>query len=164
MVKRRKHRHIKRWLKLSKEERALRVKSLDVLRLIREGKSLTRASGELGLKPDTVRHNLGSVLYKCKRKWRAKKSDTLERELIIYENGRRRTVIVKGSKQAAIIGRYYNDVKKGLYSGDWRALKKYKRTRIKNIYGKTHHLETDPTKIQEIELRREEHELGEIYD
>ncbi len=162
--KRKRPSRVKRWTKLTKNEKAARVRALAVLRLMRRGKSLLSASHAEGIKPETVLKHLGSVLYKRGRKWRAKKNDNLERGLVIYENGRRRTIIVKGNKKASIIGRYYNDERKALYSGNWGPLKKYKGTRVRDIDDEFHYFETDLEVIQEIESRKENHEFEEIYD
>lgn len=164
MRKHRKPTKIKRWTKLTKREKATRVRALAVLRLMHKGKSLLGAARDEGIRPETVRKHLGSVLYKRGRKWRAKKNDDLERGLIIYENGRRRTIIVKGNKKASVIGRYYNDQRKALYSGNWKPLNKYKRDRIKDTDNEVHYFETGPVVIQEIESRKEYHEFEEIYD
>jgi len=53
------------WSELTKRERILRVKSLDVLKKVRSGKSLSKASKELHIKPETViKHTNGFIKSK----------------------------------------------------------------------------------------------------
>jgi hypothetical protein len=82
----------------------------------------------------------------------------------IYEHGRIVSVIIKDSKAASLIGGYMNDVKKALYSGDWKPLEKYKRGVITDIKGKKHRLETRPEMIKDIELSIEDTEFIPVYD
>jgi hypothetical protein len=59
--KRKRPSRVKRWTKLTKNEKAARVRALAVLRLMRRGKSLLSASHAEGIKPETVLNIL--VLY-----------------------------------------------------------------------------------------------------
>lgn len=156
---------MKSWLKLSPEEKVERVRSLEVLRLMRDGKSLAASSKSIGIKPETVKRNLGRFIYKRKGRWHAKKTENnIQREMQIYEKGRVASIIVKNSVAASLIGRYMNDVKRGLYYGEWSALGKYKRRIIADVKGKRHRLETRPEAIKEIELSMEDTEFIPIYD
>lgn len=155
---------IRSWLKLSPSEKIDRVRSLEVLRLMKEGKSLTSASKSIGIKPKSVKRTLGKFIYKRRGKWRTKKiENNIQRELQIYERGKVRSIIVRNSKDASLIGRYYNDVKRGLMTGDWKPLRKYKKYKIKDAKDRLHRLETNPSKIKEIELAKEEPEFFDIY-
>ncbi len=155
----------KSWLKLSPDEKVERIKSLEVLRLMKDGKSLTASSKSVGIRPETIKLNLHKFIYKRKRKWHAKKvENNIQRELQIYERGNVRSIIVRNSKDASLIGQYYNDVKHGLTTGDWKPLEKYKKRKIRDIKGKVHKLETNPSKIQDIELAKEEPEFFDIYE
>ena len=49
-------------------------------------------------------------------------------------------------------------------TGDWKPLQKYKKLKIRDVKGKTHKLETNPSKIQDIELAKEEPEFFDIYE
>ena len=91
------------------------------------------------------------------------KSDKIPREIIIKEDGNEIPIIVKNSKHASIIGQYHNAVRHFLDTGDNSKLKKFKKTRIKDVDGKTHSLEINSDKIIEIEDRKEEPEIFEIY-
>ena len=165
MVKSRKRSKSKSWSKLSPNKKVERVRSLEVLRLMKGGKSLTASSKSIGIKPEIIKRNLGRFIYKRKRKWHAKKvENNIQRELQIYERGKVMSIIVRNSKDASIIGQYYNDVKHGLITGDWEPLKKYKKRKIRDVRGKVHKLETNPSKIQDIELTKEEPEFFDIYE
>lgn len=156
---------LKSWLKLSPKEKVERTRSLEVLRLVKDGKSLTASSKSVGISTETVKMNLGRFIYKHKRKWRAKKKENnIQREMQIYERGKINSIIVRNSKDASLIGRYYNDVKHGLMTGDWRPMQKYKKRKIRDVKGKVHRLETNPLKIQDIELAKEEPEFFDIYE
>ena len=128
---------------------------------MRNGVSLSKASKNVGIEPETVRSNVGKVIYKRKGRWHVRKNDTIQRGMIIYENGHITHIIVKNSKTASLIGKYMNDVKKSLYSGDWVHLEKYESRVIIDIKGKRHRVEINPVNIQEIELRKENHEENE---
>ena len=155
----------KSWLKLSPKEKVERIRSLEVLRLMKEEKSLTASSKSVGINAETAKRNLGMFIYKRKRKWHAKKSENnIQRELQIYERGKVRSIVVRNSKDASLIGQYYNDVKHALTTGDWKPLQKYKRRKIKDVKGKKHRLETRPEVIKEIELSMEDTEFIPIYD
>ena len=153
-----------KWFKLKPDEKHTRILSLKVLNEIRDGKSLIKACKELGISSKTARINLGSFIYKIKRRWRAKKFDRIQRRMNIYENGRIKSIIVTNSKDASLIGKYFNDVKKALETGDESILKKYKRRYIVDAKGKRHKLETRLEKIYEIEEAKEEPEFFEIYE
>ena len=75
MAKHYKKSRLKSWLKLSPKEKVERIRSLEVLRLMKEGKSLTASSKSVGIRTEAVKMNLGRLIYKRKRKWRAKKKE-----------------------------------------------------------------------------------------
>lgn len=165
MVKSRKKPRIKGWLKLSPKEKLNRIKSLEVLRLMHDGKSLSASSKKVGLRAGIVKSDLGSYLYKRKRIWHAKKiENNIQREMMIYEKGKPVAIIVRNSKDASLIGQYFNDVKRFLETGDKTLLTKYKKRVIRDAKGKKHKLETRPEKIIQIEERKEEPEFFDIYE
>ena len=155
----------KSWLRLSPREKVERIRSLEVLRLMKEGKSLTYSSKSVGISTKIAKMNLGGFIYKRKRKWHVKKGENnIQRELQIYEKGKITSIIVRNSKDASLIGQYYNDVKHGLMTGDWKPIHKYKKRKIRDVKGRVHRLETNPSKIQDIELAKEEPEFFDIYE
>jgi len=152
-----------KWIKLKPKERHIRILSLKVLNEIRDRRSLTKVCKEFGIFPRTVRTHLGTSIYKKKGRWIAKKFDRIQRQLNIYERGRIKSIIVTNSKDASLIGKYYNDVKKALETGNESILKKYKRRYIRDTKGKRHKLETRLEKIREIEEAKEDPEFYQIY-
>jgi hypothetical protein len=153
-----------KWAKLAPKDRSTRVLSLKALDFMRDGISLTKASGEVGLNTETVRQHVGPAIYKRKRRWRAKLSDRIERQMQIYTRGRVKAIVLTNSKDASVVGQYFNDVKKALETGDEQILKKYKKYEIKDSKGKKQKLETRLNKIYEIEEAKEEPEFFEIYE
>jgi hypothetical protein len=152
------------WFELKPKDRHLRNLSLKILSEMREGKSLTRASKEIGLDREIVKQHIKSTIYKRKRRWRAREFDKIQRGMNIYERGRIKSIVVTNSKDASLIGKYYNDVKKALETGDESILRKYKKKVIRDAKGKKHKLETRLEKILEIEESKEEPEIWEIYE
>lgn len=120
-----------KWFRLKPKDRSIRILALKVLDLIREKISLTKASREVGLDIETVKQHIRSAIYKRKRRWKAKKFDKIQREMNIYERGKIKSIVVTNSKDASLIGKYYNDVKKALETGKEKILRKYKRRVIK---------------------------------
>lgn len=153
----------KRWASLTPSEKATRVRALEALRLMKEGKSLSNASKSVGISPRTAKSQLGRVLFKRKRRWHARPKDRVERGLIIYDKGRIVQIVVSDSETASQVGQYLNDTKKVLVSGDESILKRYKKVVIIDANGKKHKLETRLEKIKIIEFSREDVEFSDIY-
>ncbi len=149
------------WKKL--KDKDARVSSLEILRLMRKGFSLTKTSEKSRLDVDIVKQHIFSAIFKRKGRWRAKKKDFIERGLTFYEDGESKTIIVSNSERASLIGRYLNDVKKALETGNDKILKKYKRRVIRDAKGKKHKLEIRLEKVREIEEAKEEPEFFAVY-
>ena len=151
------------WRELSASQKAERIRSLEVLRKMRSGDSLTSSSKEIGLSLSSSKSNLGRSIFKRSMRWKARKSDSIQRAMQIYEKGRVRSVIIRNSKDSSLIGEYYNAVRKYLETGDASYLKKFRRKTIIDSKGKKHKLETNPKKIREIEEAKESSEFFDIY-
>jgi|SRR5579875_3002100 len=149
------------WSEITIQERQIREKSLDVLRKVRNGKSLTEASKELHTTPETVIKNAGAF-RKVKGKWIAKSQDRISRIMSIYENGKQSWIEIRDSRTASKIGKYNSAVNEFLRTGDANVLKPFKRP-FKDANGKKHYFETDPDKLYEISEQQEEPEFWEIY-
>ena len=152
------------WKNLKPRERTIRNLSLKVLDLMRDKKSLTKSSKEFGLERETVKQHISSAIFKRNSRWVAKKLDKIQRGMNIYTRGNIKSIVVPNSKHASLIGRYYNDVKKALETGNDSFLKKYKRRLIRDAKGKKHKLETRLDKIRDIEESKEEPEFYQIYE
>lgn len=153
-----------KWAKMKPAGRRLRIQALKGLGLMRDRVTLTKASKEVGLTTETFKDHIKAAIFKTKGRWRAKKVDRIERQMQINERGKVKSIVVTNLKDASIIGKYHNDVKKALETGNEKILRKYKRYVIKDSKGKMHRLETRLNKIYEIEDAKEEPELFEIYE
>lgn len=155
--------HRLEWDFLTPRERELRSKALRVIaQMRREGCSLTKASREGGISPQTVRRHTKAV-KKIDGRWKPTKYDRIERVMAINENGREVWLSVNDSRHASTIGRYHSAVRQFLETGDESILKPFKGKRFKDAKGNWHILETDPKKLYEIAERREEEEYFTIY-
>lgn len=149
------------WSAITKRELRFREKSLDVLRKVRNGQPLTKASKELHIRPETVIKNTGAF-KKVKGKWTAKSQDRISRVMSIYENGKQSWIEIRDSRTASRIGKYNSAVNEFLRTSDIKVLKPFKKP-FKDAQGKLHHFETDPDKLYEIAEQQEEPEFYEIY-
>ena len=81
----------------------------------------------------------------------------------INENGKEISIEINDSRRASLIGKYHNNVKRFLESGNVKLLLKFKHKRIKDVNNTFHSFETESEKIIEIHSRIEEPEFYEIY-
>jgi len=152
------------WSALSPKEKATREKALDVVSdMRRSGKSLTRASKERGISPETVRRHTKAVT-KDGRRWRAKRYDKIPRVWKIYEDGDVKTIEVDDSRHASTIGEYHNAVKNFLRTNDESYLMPYRGKKIRDSSGNMHELETDPKVLYEIQEKIPDIEFFEVYN
>ena len=149
------------WSEIAKRELRIREKSLEVLRKVRNGKSLSSASRELHTTPETVIKNTGAF-RKVKGKWIAKSQDRISRIMSIYENGKQSWIDVRDSRTASRIGKYNSAVNEFLRTGDANVLKPFRKP-FRDANSKKHYFETDPDKLYEIAEQQEEPEFWEIY-
>jgi len=149
------------WSELTRKEVILREKSLDVLRKVRNGQSLSKASKELHIKPETViKHT--NAFRKSKGKWVAKSQDRISRIMNVYKNGKQQWIEIRDSRTASKIGKYNSAVNQFLRTGNEDVLKQFKKP-FKDSKGNSHFFETDPDKLYEIAESQEEPEFYEIY-
>lgn len=152
----------KKWNKLFASQKSDRINALNVLSEVRKGRSLIKIVKDYGFSLEKVKQHLGNTISFKNNNWIARKIDRIERAIVIYENGKRKTIIVNNSSEAGKIGKYYNAVKKFLQTGNINELKNIK-IKVKDSKGRIHTLETNPERILEIEEEKEEPELTEIY-
>jgi len=149
------------WSELTRRELILREKSLDVLRKVKNGQSLSKASKELHIKPETViKHT--NAFRKSKGKWIAKSQDRISRVMSVYENGQQQWIEIKDSRIASRIGKYNSAVNQFLRTGNEDVLKQFIKP-FKDSKGNLHFFETNADKLNEIAEREEEPEFYEIY-
>jgi len=153
----------RRWTNLSPRQKLLREKSLSVLSEARKSKqSLSKLAKKHDVSSRTVLNNT-NAFRKKQRRWNAKRFDKIPRVMKINENGKEISIQINDSRTAALIGRYHNAVKLFLNTGDKKALRKFRRKKIKDIDGNLHSLETNPNSLIEINERIEEPEFYELY-
>ena len=155
--------HKRPWSVLTPRQKFFREKSLSILSQTRRSKkSVTKLANEHEISLTTVLYNTKGF-KKSGRRWIAKRSDKISRVIKINEKGREVSIEINDSRTASLIGRYHNAVKQFLNTGNKKALKKFRKKKIKDINGKFHSLETNPQSLIEINERIEEPEFYELY-
>lgn len=151
------------WSSLSPREKRIREKSLEVLSEVRRNKkSLTTASKDKRISLKAVLQNT-NAFKKVGNRWIAKAFDRIPRVMKINENGKIVSIEINDSRIASLIGRYHNEVKKYLDTGDASELSKFKGKTIKDINGNLHVFETDSEALETINEAIEEPEFYDIY-
>ena len=152
------------WRKLSSRQKSVRTRSLSVLSELRKSKSksVQDVARNNGIRVSTVMNNTNGF-KKVNGRLIVKKWDVVPRVMLINENGKEKSVEVKNSRTAGVIGRYHNAVKHFLNTGDRTKLKQFRNKKIKDSSGKIHRLETDTERIIKINQRIEEPEFYEVY-
>jgi len=162
---RRKHVSEKQWDKLSPVKRGIRVKALQGLQFMRGGTTLNEASKRIDLDSRTFRRHIRGALLKTSAGWIAKPIDNISRGLLIKERRMLGEVpiTVSGSKMAQLVGQHHAATKECLHSGNLEVLKKFDGVYIIDSSRKRHYFETDPSRIEELESKKENAEFYTIY-
>ena len=152
------------WKKLSARQKSVRARSLSVISELRKSKSKSTqdVARNNGIRVLTVMNNTNGF-KKVNGRLVVKKWDVVPRMMLINENGQEKSVEVKNSRTASVIGRYHNAIKHFLNTGDRTKLKQFRNKKIKDSGGKIHRFETDTEKIIKINQRIEEPEFYEVY-
>ena len=153
------------WSKLTPRQKMLREKSLNVINVLRNSKTKTLAqtARDNVVSVDTViKHTNG--FKKVNGKLVVKRWDGIKRVMRINTEGKEKSIEIKDSRTASVVGRYHNAVKQFLNTGDKTKLQKFRNKKVKDSKGKLHKLETDPQKIIQINERIEEPEFYEVYN
>ena len=148
---------------LRPNEKVLRKTSLSILNRIRRRENPQNIINDSQISEKNILKHLGNNIKIKNNSIKVTKIDKIPREMIISENGKEISIIVKNSKDASKIGQYHNAKRQFLESGNSSSLKKFKKIKIKDADGKIHQFETSPKKIIEIEDRKEEPEFFDIY-
>ncbi len=106
-------------------------------------------------KTDAVKVVRGRLLPKVR--------DRIPRSLRFYEKGKLRHAEVANSLAASDIGRYWNAIRELTETGKSSALRRLRRQRFKDIDGRFHTLEKNPSGILRLEERRPKPEFFQIY-
>jgi hypothetical protein len=111
----------------------------------REGVSLKQASREVGTSPRTVVKWGGSAFKKQKSgKYSVKAKDNLLRLLQIPTSEGTVEIGVRGSKDASLLGEYWNAVHRYLQTGETSQLSRFRCQTIIDADGEEFQLITDP--------------------
>lgn len=115
------------------------------LRGLRRGMSLTASAREFGVSPERLRRYLNNagVIRKQKGRWIAA-TDIRSRQMLIFSEGKARTIIVADFETASLIGRYLSAVGKFLSSNDPSFLTPFKGESVTGLQGRTYPFETRP--------------------
>lgn len=153
------------WRKLSPRQKLLREKSLVVISELRNTKSKTlpQAANDNNITAkNVIKHTNG--FKKVNGKPVVKRWDRIKRVMRINTDKKEKSVEIKDSRTASVVGRYHNAVKQFLNTGDKSKLSKFRNKKVKDSKGKLHRLETSPDEIIRINQRIEEPEYYEVYN
>lgn len=150
--------------KLSPVEKDLRARALLTLSDMRKGKPLTIAAKEQGIIVQDALKHLGNTVYKKNGRWIATQTDSIERGRWLYSNGKRIDVVINSPKDASLISKYLNAVRRALNKGDKKVLEPFKNVTIQGVDGKEYPFETDLDKLYELKEQEEDSEFSHIYD
>ena len=96
-----------------------------------KGVSLSEASTRFGVLPTTVLDLIPSAFRKDRNgRYEVKSTDDLLRILLVPSNKGLREIVVRGSREASIVGIYWNAVETYLKRGDASALRRLSRTTV----------------------------------
>jgi len=152
------------WRKLSPRQKLLREKSLAVISELRntKNKTLPQAANNNDISAkNVIKHTNG--FKKVNGKSVVKRWDRIKRMMRVNTKGKEKSIEIRDSRTASVVGRYHNAVKQFLNTGDKSKLSKFRNKKIKDSNGKLHRLETNPDEIIRINQRIEEPEYYEVY-
>jgi len=116
-----------------------------------EKTSLQKASREAGISPTTVKKWSGPTLQKrANGRYAAKTRDHLLRVLMIPTPDGPREVGARGSRQATVLGKYWNAVHRYLQTGDASGLEKFHGKHITDANGARVSLTTDLAELNRL--------------
>lgn len=126
----------------------------DAVHRVSEGKSLTQASKEAGISPETVRrldedrHMLAKEYDKKGnfRRWDVQGSGTMP---ILTREGDYSPAVPLDARNLSLVGRYWNDVHAAVDKGQVRRLARWEHVPIRDIYGNVYRLNTDPDQLRQ---------------
>jgi hypothetical protein len=153
------------WKKLTPRQKLLREKSLTVVSELRntKTKTLPQAANDNNITvKNVIKHTNG--FKKVNGKPVVKRWDRIKRVMRINIDGKEKSVEIRDSRTASVVGRYHNAVKQFLNTGDKTKLKQFRNKKIKDSKGKLYRLETNPDEIIKINQRIEEPEFYEVYN
>lgn len=157
--------HKRPWRKLTPRQKLLREKSLTVISELRNSKTKTLpqvANNNDITVQNVIKHTNG--FKKVNGKPVVKKRDRIKRVMRINNDGKEKSVEIRDSRTASVVGRYHNAIKQFLNTGDKTKLKQFRNKKVKDSKGKLHRFETNSDEIIKINQRIEEPEFYEVYN
>jgi len=156
--------YLRSWASLPDMQKAERNQALEILRHMRMGETLKKASKEVGLSIRAAKSHIGNTLYKKRGKWLAKLQDSIQRCMVIYDKDKGKiSITVKNSEDATSIGLYLALVNIALEEGKGRVFRKLNTRSIRDVSGKRYRLETNLNRLYELQDEREDEGIFEIY-
>ncbi len=138
-------------------------RALEGLDHMRDGSSLLNAAREAGTTPPTVLKYAGRALRKSPTGgWRARASDRLPRIMKALAPEGEVRILVPDSKQATLISRYGDAVKRWR-RGDRRALDRFKGQTVTTVDGRRVSLVTDEATLRRLSDAGELRDIDDIY-
>ena len=117
-------------------------------RMRSEGASLPKAAREVGLTSNQVLRLARPAFRKLRGRYSVRASDKLLRILILPSDKGLIEIPVNDSREASLVGEYWNAVDGYLRTGDASALLKLKKRRVKSASGKNVSLLTDLKELE----------------
>jgi hypothetical protein len=135
---------VEEFFALSEQDQDLWKNGVQVVTEVRVGASLRRASLKVGLDPRKVRQLVRPALRKRRNgRWAAKKYDRLLRILPLPSRKGLIEVATRDSRQATIVGKYWNAVDLYSNTGDASALEQFQGEHVTDAEGNPVPLLTD---------------------
>ena len=154
----------KAWNDLTAEQKEERNRSFEIMREMRNGKTLTEATSKLGVNKQFALRNLGKYLQKKGGKWHITKTDSLQSKMMIYtENKGVESIVLTNSKDRSKTGKYFSAVDRALKSGDASILERFKGMKIKDANGNEFKFETDLDTLYDVQEIIADRDPLEIY-
>ena len=151
------------WSRLNPSQKSERKLSLELVRELRKGESLSSVLEKRGVNRQFALKNLGGYLQKSGKGWKVTATDKIEAEMSFYGTEGHISIVTVSSKDRSLIGEYFSLVQKALRTNDPSVLDKFKNRKIIGADGVEHYFETDLEKLYEITEAQEELEFFEIY-
>ena len=124
--------------------------SLEVLRVMRSGITIKKASEQINISPTTVKKYVGSAIRLKNHRLVPKKQDSLLRKIRIYENGKEEFIQTRGRKNSTLNAQYMGAVGRSVDKNDADALKPFEGKTIIDHKERHHKLENDIEKLTKI--------------
>jgi hypothetical protein len=122
------------------------------LRALSKGESVASAARTSGLSAERLRKYITE--HKLARK-QGKRWLLIERRLRwqwgIFSEGRLHSIVVQDPATNSVIGKYLNAVRKLLTTNDAKALRRFRRTSVRDIAGRSYRLETNPNTLYRLD-------------